>query len=294
MLLENESTEQEMHQILQEDDDTIDAAAIALSDLVEMHSEPVWKDIRPLIIRASSYGLSVCFTGGADGADRCWTRHAHSHSHVVVTLLGLVCSRAFIPWDEIRDKRLIKQVRLSMEELKVADVHISRANTILRRNLSARFRSSSSFAFIQRNFYQIVKARSLYAVGWTVHISRALGLKDVKGGTAWTVVMFVDQWLQKYQYHSSVVPVEDDVLRIPVYFFCQRLLMWIQCVCPLHRARNVTPTMLTNVEWGILPDNILPPRPSGCYTGIGSRDLTVHGENAISRLFCVHPNLSVT
>lgn len=98
---------------------------------------------------------------------------------------------------------------------------------------------------LRRNYYQVKWSKSLYAVG-------NFDNKGVSGGTAWAIQMFKDLY-----------PNSDQL-----WFYNQASTQWYQ--------------------WSLFDGWVTlttPPKPSGQWTGIGSRALTDDGKDAISSLF---------
>ena len=104
---------------------------------------------------------------------------------------------------------------------------------------------------LRRNWFQVRDADACYAVST---------IKDglVQGGTGWAVAMFL---------------LRHDLAACPLYVFEQNLCRWFtwtgagDCWQPLYE----------------------PPRPSGRWAGIGSRDLHFIGRLAINTLFDYRP-----
>lgn len=111
---------------------------------------------------------------------------------------------------------------------------------------------------IQRNFYQIWKADSVYAIGWKTQDSSLL---QVEGGTGWTCQLYV----QRFQPLGSE-PAQDCHL----YLYEMATASWWQWDC------------ITS-KWNALFTG--PPRPTGVCAGIGSRSMNPEGTTAIQALF---------
>ncbi len=101
-------------------------------------------------------------------------------------------------------------------------------------------------SLIQRNFYQITESSSVYAVST---------IQDdlVQGGTAWAVQMFLDR---------------TDIETHACYVFDQNTSSWF--------SWSDETQYWTAIE--------KPPTPQGIWAGIGTRDLTTEGKNAIREL----------
>jgi hypothetical protein len=135
--------------------------------------------------------------------------------------------------------------RLSHNQLVKADPYLMKANEILGRTYPSRFIYTNNL--LRRNYYQIAKSKRVYAVSTL--------LKDgkVAGGTGWAVAMAIQKG------------IED------IYFFEQEKEQWFK-----HEWREGRPW-----KWKTL----LPPKPDGIYTGIGSSKLNGVGEEAIRDLY---------
>lgn len=99
---------------------------------------------------------------------------------------------------------------------------------------------------ILRNYFQIRDASSLYAVG-------KFKKSEVDGGTAWAVEMFKER-------------MEED--------FSLKMFVFDQ-------TKNVWKEYTVQDGWKIID---IPPKPSGIWAGIGTRDLSISGKEAIRKL----------
>ena len=135
---------------------------------------------------------------------------------------------------------------LSEEQLLVADESLTRANQTMKR----RFPGSSWFvnSLLRRNYYQIKWAESVYAVSKLVK-------GQVSGGTCWATQMYMD----RFTFDG------EDMANCHLYLFDQDQAQWFSW----------------SGDW-IAIDT--PPVPTGVWAGIGSRDLTDAGKNAIRTL----------
>ncbi len=100
-------------------------------------------------------------------------------------------------------------------------------------------------SLLRRNYYQVCEAQSVYAVAAIDED----GL--VTGGTSWAVQMFLDRF---------------ETEKRAAYVYDQNEEHWLTWDC----------------GWEVIDS---PPRPSGVYAGIGSRDLKSCGKNAIRDLY---------
>jgi hypothetical protein len=140
-------------------------------------------------------------------------------------------------------------VRLSQPQLDEADSYLRRANKTLKR----KFPTSNQYTnnLLRRSWYQVSATNAVYAVGTKDHLG------NVDGGTAWAVQMYMDRFLIDKE------PIENCKL----YFFDQSNHAWWQW---------------NGEKWYGLSSGA--PRPSGVWTGIGSRNLTDAGKWAIRKL----------
>lgn len=141
-------------------------------------------------------------------------------------------------------------VRLTQEQLVEADEFVKRANIHIKR----RFPTSNEYTnnLLRRNWYQVSATGALYAVG-TKNIDGS-----VDGGTSWAVQMYMDRFI--YDGEASE--------RCKLFFFDQNNHCWW--------------SWKPETGWSCIIG--LPPKPTGVWTGIGSRNLTSEGKWAIRRL----------
>lgn len=134
----------------------------------------------------------------------------------------------------------------------MADPFLVYANKTLKRGTFP-YANEYTNNLLRRNYFQVVQSDSLYAV------SR---IKDgqVLGGTAWATQMFID----KHKREACNCYVYDMVT--------ERWYVWLGHRGYLSRYPGV----------GI---EITPPYPHGKYAGIGSRELTDKGQQAIVDLY---------
>lgn len=137
---------------------------------------------------------------------------------------------------------------LTQEQLDGSDPYILKANETLKRgNFSAYDKYVKNL--IRRNYVQVACADSLYAVAWLDPYSNS-----VLGGTGWAVQMFIDQ-----------------KAHLPCFVYCMEEEGWFKWD---KRTQEWLP---------VAKDQI--PKPQGDYAGIGSRDLTPNGKQAILDLY---------
>ena len=138
---------------------------------------------------------------------------------------------------------------LNMVELLEADHYLVEANKTLKRG---NFPYSSEYTnnLLRRNYWQIKNTERVYAVA-------PLDPKGtVRGGTGWAVQMAID-------------------MRIPeIYLFDMPQRTWYR-----YGGRQ-NGLQMWESEWGWNP-----PKPHGHYTGIGSREITDAGIEAIRKVY---------
>lgn len=129
-------------------------------------------------------------------------------------------------------------VQLTPEQLAQADDAVARANKTLKR----RWPSNSDFTnnLLRRNWYQVKDAQAVYAIST---LDRKNG---VSGGTAWAVQMYLDRFLYD----------DEPMDRCQAYLFDRNTKLWYK---------------FDGTRWINLISR--PPKPTGIWAGIGSRDL---------------------
>lgn len=185
----------------------------------------------------------VCLSGGAEGADLVFGTLAATAGHKVVHY-GFEGMKSKVPL-HILDK----------EQLQQASVHVHQAASFLQRQPPRRGYVTK---LIQRNFFQVNTATSIYAVTrWNLidAESKITQEGNLGGGTGWAVAMAI-------------------ALQVPnVYLFAIERAQW-------YRYSYEPETK----GWQRIEPGSVPP-PSGRYAGIGSRDLGEVGQKAISDLY---------
>lgn len=180
----------------------------------------------------------LCLSGGAKGSDAQWGMTAGSAGHSV------------IHWSYDKHKVWAPEqetVRLTQDQLDVADTFLHRANKTLGRVVPTW--KPWLCNLLRRNYYQVKWTNSVYAVG---------KFKDgkVDGGTAWAIQMYLDRFIYD----------GEDPARCKLYFFDQENACWF----------------VWQDGWQVLPGP--PPVPTGVWTGIGTRELNDAGKTAIRTL----------
>lgn len=141
--------------------------------------------------------------------------------------------------------------QLTPDHLSVSDNYLVRANKGLVRN----FPSKSDYTnnLLRRNYYQVKWCESVYAVSKFTSDNSML---KVDGGTAWACQMYVDRFLYDREPFSLC----------HLYMFDQNSEKWFQW----------------NRIWKEIDK---PPTPKSVYAGIGTRDISTAGINAIKNLY---------
>lgn len=139
-------------------------------------------------------------------------------------------------------------VKLGPGHLKEADGLLVRANEVLKRQVP--FRRYYVMNLLRRNFWQIRWSESVYAVG------KFDENKQVSGGTAWATQMYMDRFL-----HDG-----EDMEKCKLFFYDQNSDQWFQWTGAWQEVDS-------------------PEVPTGIWTGIGSRDLSDSGKEAIRAVF---------
>lgn len=170
----------------------------------------------------------VCLSGGADGSDLQWGMCAGMAGASVIHW-SFEDHRTSAPTSEV--------VRLGDTLLEQANDAIKRAAIVLKKRPPTK---SFTKKLIQRNYYQVRDAGSIYAV------SSILPDGNVAGGTGWAVAMYLDL-------HGS----EN------CFVFDQVADSWF--------SRD-------GDSWSKIHS---PPKPSGVWAGVGTKDLLQNGKEAI-------------
>jgi hypothetical protein len=144
-------------------------------------------------------------------------------------------------------------VRLTDEDLEKADEHLKKASRTIKRPWPGN-RSHTVKSLLRRNWYQVAWAESVYVVGSFRHDG------VVNGGTGWAVQMFLDR-------HEQIAQFEA----LPIYVYDQDSEQWHQYI------------------GGWKPIEC-PPKPSGIWAGVGTRELKDSGKWAIRKLFGWFPS----
>ena len=189
---------------------------------------------------------NICFSGGAKGADSLFGQCAE------------VCDHKVMHFSFIGHKPAVKAniYPISDLDLQQADKFLKRANLVLKRGTFP-YESDYVNNMLRRNYFQIKQTERVYAV---TSLDRKTGLPS--GGTAWALVMAAQKGIRD------------------IFVFDQSTNLWRRMydwVCAGFPESVVFDTM----KW----IDERPEPPHGHYTGIGSRDLTTEGANAIIKLY---------
>jgi hypothetical protein len=163
---------------------------------------------------------NLCLSGGATGADHAWGFAAKQKGH------GLI-HWSFPGEDKLSD--IMDVVQLDDTILAEADPHLFKANVTMRRTYPPRGKRTRRL--LQRNWFQVSYAESLYAV------SSFTEKGQIEGGTAWAVTMFINRF--------NGAPCK-------AYVFDQTICRWF----------------VWDGWWKPIYE---PPRPAGIWAGIGRR-----------------------
>ena len=174
-------------------------------------------------------------SGGCAGADMMWENEGNKYG---------VTTIAYSFPGHHQDSKNPKV--LTPDELDEGFKHILIADQTLHRNVK-HMRSTYVRSLLSRNWYQVLNAEAIYAVGFFGDKER----RTVKGGTGWAVQMALDN--QK-----------------PVYF--------------LEQATSRDWYTFSNPGWfGLLFSP--PPKLPSNFAGIGTRELDANGEQAIRDVY---------
>jgi hypothetical protein len=141
-------------------------------------------------------------------------------------------------------------IMLNAVQEKFGDAALTNAAKFMGRHFPTR--SNHTNSLLRRNFWQIIHTNKIYAVA-------SIGERGiVNGGTGWAVTMGILKGTKK------------------VYVFDQELNYWMKLNAVINDLRK------REIFWDYVGEV---PRPTGEYTGIGSRNLTQGGMKAIGALY---------
>ena len=171
------------------------------------------------------------FSGGANGADLFWGVVAKEVGHKIIHY----SFKGHKPLSSLEET-----VVLNQDELNLGDTALVEANKTIKRTFPAKSEHTNNL--LRRNYWQIRESDALYGVGF-------IDNGEVKGGTAWAIVMYVNR-----KHNDNV------------YFLNQIDGKWYQFID----------------GWNVIEN---PPKPSGKWTGVGTRDLYEDSQQKIINLF---------
>ena len=179
--------------------------------------------------------MSVCNSGGADGADATFGLYAkqikHQVNHFAFRGMKSKC-------EDI--------VLLDPINLRIADPYLLQANKTLKRQFPCRSEYVNNL--LRRNYWQVRDTNAVFAAA-------PLNNNMVEGGTAWAVQMALD-------------------MHVPIlYIFDLTTNKWHQWLYSMGKWEY------------LLPNEVFKPDNFSVYTGIGSRELTFEGYDAIKWLY---------
>lgn len=225
----------------------------------------------PLIAKLSDG--NICLSGGAAGADTLWGEEAVKLGHQVIHW-SFEGHKYHCPSEHV--------VRLDLDLLKEADIHLEEANLSMKRYIP--YYKPWLINLLRRNWFQVKYAHSVYAVGtlndnavisdvvFDPSITRFRLGPDVKvnrmgidGGTAWACQMYLDYFLERDMEDGFC----DDEWEFKLIFYDQETKEFLQ-FNPYTSAWHRT----------LMPME----SPTGIYAAIGSRNLLPNGEAYIRLL----------
>lgn len=194
------------------------------------------------------------FSGGAKGADMEWADVARGMGYPIVHCRS---GRATV-YSPAQERLVLGPTHLAM-----GTPYLVEANATVKRTVPIPSRNDYVLALLQRNYWSIRYADSVYAVGYLD------AQRKVAGGTAWACAMFLDQW-SRTQVLDGIATVDA-----PLFFYDQAAHEWlVATVNGTERERG----------WRTIAS---PPKPGpkAKWCGIGSRDLSAAGTAAIRTAF---------
>jgi hypothetical protein len=140
---------------------------------------------------------------------------------------------------------------LTRAQLDEADPWVQAAAKPMKRRLSTA--KPHVMDLLRRNWYQVRYAERVYAIGRLV--ADDPGALKIAGGTAWAAQMYVNRWYEERHFPEC-----------ELYLFDMETNQWMQW-------------------WECWRKITAPPIPHGRYAGIGSREITDAGVEAIFRAY---------
>lgn len=146
---------------------------------------------------------SICFSGGARGADHAWGLMAVDKGHDLIHFTF----QGHKPVEESHSKKLAKF------ELDEAEHHVAVAAKTMKRKWPSKNEHVNDL--LRRNYFQVRWAERVYAVASFLPDDKS-ALK-ISGGTAWACQMYVDRW------YSG-----RDLVECELYFYDMVSGKWMQ------------------------------------------------------------------
>ena len=195
----------------------------------------------------------ICFSGGAYGAESVWEMYSYRNGHKTVVI-------TFDGHHSISEPTHSTLKILTKNELKRADKYLDEANIYLNRK-------NYKQNLIRRTYFIIENASKCYAVVLDIGDKTPTNkhMPRIIGGTSWGCIMFILKHIKNIETKK----------KIPLYIYAENKEVWVTPQITMENGKII------NIEY-IETD---PPKPSGQYAGIGSRDITEVGSNAIQELF---------
>lgn len=146
---------------------------------------------------------SVCFSGGAKGADHAWGLMALDKGHQLIHF-------SFPGHKASVDDNVQKLTRLELDD---ADAYVARAAKAMKRKWPSK--NDHVNDLLRRNYFQVRFAERVYAVA--NYLPDDAGTLKISGGTAWACQMYVDRW------YSG-----RDLVECELYFYDMLSKKWMQ------------------------------------------------------------------
>jgi hypothetical protein len=208
----------------------------------------------------SDSGSSTLHTGGAPGADSVWAQRAYVTSHHVKVFSFDGHKRTRL----VDDQGHHELIMLDKGSEQLCNMALEQTAIHVNKKLHA---TGYERHLLERDYNMVREAQALYAVGHFLEHTEHDSRLRIAGHTSWTTELFLDILLARDP------TIHDDNVMLPVYFFSQDTSKWYQ----LHH------TSMDNFRW-VHIDSDKVTKPHGNYVGIGSRELTNVGTNAIMKL----------
>lgn len=146
---------------------------------------------------------SICFSGGAKGADHAWGLMAIDRGHQLIHF-------SFSGHKPVETEHTKRLTRLELDE---ADAYVARAAKGMKRKWPSK--NDHVNDLLRRNYFQIRYAERVYAVANLVEDDP--GVLKISGGTSWACQMYVDRWYS-----------ERGLVECELYFYDMLSDRWMQ------------------------------------------------------------------